>query len=110
MNILAAKKKNKQEKIHFQYKCLHANLKSKFIQQFCTKKHQKDEKLHKKQAKKSKEPASKKPKLYVIYFDGDIKASCVDFLREEITAVLSVATKEDEVLVDKDEPSSGEKS
>lgn len=57
------------------------------------------EKLPKK--KKSKE---KKPRLYVLDFQGDIKASQVDQLREEITMVLAVAKPEDEVLVRIDSP------
>ncbi|NNC55767.1 MAG: protease SohB, partial [Pseudomonadales bacterium] len=37
--------------------------------------------------------------VFVIDFDGDIKASAADHLREEITAVLTMATKSDEVVV-----------
>ncbi len=38
-------------------------------------------------------------RLFVLEFDGDIRASAVDDLREEINAVLQVARAEDEVLV-----------
>ncbi|WP_237060790.1 protease SohB [Microbulbifer sediminum] len=38
-------------------------------------------------------------RVYVVHFDGDIKASALDSLREEITAILQVAEKGDEVLV-----------
>lgn len=38
-------------------------------------------------------------RLFVINFDGDIKASANASLREEITAVLGVATERDEVVV-----------
>ncbi|ASJ75460.1 protease SohB [Granulosicoccus antarcticus] len=38
-------------------------------------------------------------RLYVMDFDGDIRASEVEKLRREITAVLTTATPEDEVLV-----------
>ena len=38
-------------------------------------------------------------RLYVIDFDGDIKASAVRQLREEISAVLTLATAMDEVVV-----------
>lgn len=44
-------------------------------------------------------PENKKARLYVMDFDGDIRASEVDKLRREITAVLTTATPEDEVLV-----------
>jgi serine protease SohB len=46
--------------------------------------------------KKSKEAL---PHLYVIDFHGDIKASQVDQLRDEITAILRIATTNDEVLI-----------
>lgn len=46
--------------------------------------------------KKDKTPL---PTLYVIDFDGDIKASQVDQLREEISALLSMAKPQDEVLI-----------
>ena len=37
--------------------------------------------------------------VYVLEFDGDIKASAVDHLREEISCVLSLAGPKDEVLL-----------
>lgn len=40
-----------------------------------------------------------KPRVFVLDFDGDIKASATDNLRNEITALLSMATKNDEVLL-----------
>ena len=40
-----------------------------------------------------------RPKLFVLEFEGDIKASEVVSLRDEITAVLSVAKDNDEVLL-----------
>lgn len=49
--------------------------------------------------KKKKKEKITKPSLYVIDFSGDIKASQVDQLREEITAILTIATPEDEVVV-----------
>lgn len=51
-----------------------------------------------KQNKKIKKDYSK-PRMFVIDFDGDIKASGVENLREEVTAILSVATPKDEVLI-----------
>lgn len=44
------------------------------------------------------EEASKK-RVFVLDFDGDIKASAADLMREEITAILTMARKEDEVVV-----------
>ncbi|WP_252179962.1 protease SohB [Endozoicomonas sp. 4G] len=53
----------------------------------------------KKSEKDKKKDKDVKPRLYVLDFHGDMKASAVKSLREEITAVLSVVRDEDEVLV-----------
>lgn len=69
--------------------------------------------LNKKELKKESknwEEAEKKwgeethAKIYVIDFKGDIKAHASEHLREEVTAVLTVATPEDEVLVRVESP------
>lgn len=52
----------------------------------------------KKNAEKDIEP-DRKSRVFVLDFDGDIKASAVSSLRQEITAVLSLADKSDEVLI-----------
>ncbi|HUE92648.1 protease SohB [Pseudomonas sp.] len=52
-----------------------------------------------KAAKQAKKAGSHKPRVYVLDFDGDIKASATDNLRHEITALLSMATPEDEVVL-----------
>jgi serine protease SohB len=54
-------------------------------------------KLERKSADSSEAPQKKR--LFVIDFDGDIKASDVETMRQEISALLTLATKEDEVLV-----------
>jgi serine protease SohB len=43
--------------------------------------------------------SSARPRVFVLDFDGDIKASATDSLRNEITALLNTATKKDEVLL-----------
>lgn len=64
------------------------------------KEKKKKEKLEKKAQKKSpKTDETEKKRLYVLDFDGDIKASAVETMREEITAILSVAKSQDEVVV-----------
>lgn len=61
-------------------------------------KQRKAEHKHKdKEEKLGKKPADKR--LFVLDFDGDVRASAVDCLRDEITAVLQVAESGDEVLV-----------
>lgn len=54
--------------------------------------------------KKAKKDKQKKPSLFVIDFIGDIKASQVEQLRAEISAVLSIAAKEDEVMIRVESP------
>lgn len=56
-------------------------------------------KLDKKAQKHNGQSEAVKKRLYVLDFDGDMKASAVSTIREEITAVLSVARPEDEVVV-----------
>ncbi|NVJ65704.1 MAG: protease SohB [Gammaproteobacteria bacterium] len=60
----------------------------------------KEAKADKKKAK-SKETESEeiKARLYVLDFDGDIEASEVESLREEVTAVLATANEKDEVML-----------
>lgn len=43
-------------------------------------------------------------RLFVLDFDGDIKASAVDSLREEISAIIAIAGKQDEVLLRLESP------
>lgn len=55
-----------------------------------------------KQQRKQQAKAKKKtelPHLFVVRFKGDIKASAVEALREEVTAILLSANPQDEVLV-----------
>ncbi|WP_438862671.1 protease SohB [Neptunicella sp.] len=65
------------------------------------KKLEKDQKKAAKVEKKQKKQDSQTDKgnLYVIDFDGSVDAHEVDSLREEITAILTIATDKDEVLV-----------
>lgn len=49
--------------------------------------------------KKGKQKAEAKPRVFVLDFDGDIKASATESLRHEITALLSLATPTDEVVL-----------
>ncbi|CAM2977140.1 protease SohB [Legionella worsleiensis] len=57
-----------------------------------------------KKSSKKKKSKEKKPTLFVIDFSGDIKATQVEQLREEITSVLSIAQPEDEVVIRLDSP------
>ncbi|WP_454781282.1 protease SohB [Legionella sp. WA2022007384] len=53
---------------------------------------------------KKKKNKEEQPTLFVLDFHGDMRASQVEQLREEITAILSIAKSGDEVLVRLDSP------
>ncbi|MGO2204601.1 protease SohB [Pseudomonas helleri] len=58
--------------------------------------------LRKQQAKvdkKQKKQPQEKPRVFVLDFEGDIKASATESLRHEITALLTLATPADEVVL-----------
>ncbi|WP_432695390.1 protease SohB [Marinobacterium sp. YM272] len=65
------------------------------------KKRDKREAKERKKALKNKdaEQEPERKRIYVLDFDGDLHASQVELLREEINAVLTLARKEDEVVV-----------
>lgn len=81
----------------------YAELKASILQSLMDKK---EYKLHlKTQAKESKKnkktPSNNqpRPKLFVLDFEGDIRASEVETMRDEVTALLAVAEPQDEVLM-----------
>ena len=69
-----------------------------------SEKFKKDSKLRKKTDKLFLKKGSKKPRIFVLDFKGDIRASDTASLREEVSAILSIANKKDEVLVRLENP------
>ncbi len=63
------------------------------------KKYFKDEKEKLKEIVKDIKDGVHKKRIYVLNFHGDIRASGVSALREEVTAILTVASENDEVFV-----------
>jgi serine protease SohB len=64
-----------------------------------------DKKAAKKKAKAEKKNPADRKRIYVLQFDGDIRAAHVENLREEITSVLTVARPgTDEVVVKVESP------
>ena len=64
------------------------------------KQEKKQQKEAKKQAKKNNQGNEiSKKRVYLLNFNGDIKASATSHMREEITAILAVATKADEIVL-----------
>ena len=56
------------------------------------------------QAKARKKQENDRQRIYVLDFQGDIRASAADSLRHEVTALLSMARPEDEVVVRLESP------
>jgi len=97
----------KIRKLNDQYRKLKESIQSRLMSdaehKAWQKRKKKEEKAEKKSAKQDKtaeDEKASKPRIYVIDFDGDIKASDTDTLRRSVSAVLSVANPEtDEVVV-----------
>lgn len=90
------------ELLHKKYKSFKNLLKS----QTSTKSERKEHKKALKEERKSqdKESRTSEKKIFVVDFEGDIKASAVQNLREEITAILTSATPQDEVVARVESP------
>ncbi len=69
-----------------------------------SKRKRKDEKLKRKAEKKMPPAENKRGRVFVLDFDGDVRASAVDNLRKEISAVLQVAEAKDEIVVRLESP------
>ncbi|WP_415884858.1 protease SohB [Neptuniibacter sp. QD29_5] len=70
------------------------------------KEEKKKEKAEKKARKKNppKEDEPRRKRIYVLDFDGDVKASEVEPFRQEVSAVLMMAEPEDEVVIRLESP------
>ena len=87
------------KKLNKKYDDMAMALNANMLEKDAFKKFQKLEKEKLKGEKKEKKDDETKKRIYVLNFHGDIRASAVASLREEITAVLTVATEKDEVFV-----------
>jgi len=84
------------ESINKKYKSLASGLRQAVLNKDQQKK---EAKAEKKRNKAEAKEVSERPRSFVINFKGDLKASAVPSLREEVSAVLEVATDDDEVIV-----------
>ena len=91
--ILEVKKLNKK------YDDMARVMNASMLQKARLKKYLKEEKERLKVIHRDKKDKDQRKRIYVLNFHGDIRASAVSSLREEITAVLMVATKNDEVFL-----------
>jgi len=109
--IASASQKGKNEpsgnievvKINDKFKTMQATLKAAVYDEAQLKKEHKEEKKQakeeKKRNKKSTEDEPEKKRVYLLDFYGDIKAAATEQFRQEITAILTLATPVDEVVV-----------
>ena len=102
ISFVAASKKNSNqegldvENLNKKYKGLSDSLNKVVLHKDEWKAKQKNDKAIQKNQKKKKK---RKPKAYVLDFLGDIKASAVPSLREEVSAILDVAKKNDQIIL-----------
>ncbi|AHE66798.1 protease SohB [Legionella oakridgensis] len=73
------------------------DIKQRMQKEIFNKKPEKEKSQHKKEKKS-------KPSLYVLDFNGDVKASQVDQFRDEISAILAVIKQDDEIVVRLESP------
>jgi serine protease SohB len=81
------------------YKGLRERLEQTLLDKDQLKALRKGEAKTEKTAKKQKTQPEPKSRVFVLDFDGDIKASATESLRHEITALLTLATPKDEVVL-----------
>ncbi|MEM8816880.1 MAG: protease SohB [Pseudomonadota bacterium] len=84
------------EKLNDRYRDLANALKQAVLGKAAQKKFAKDEKQRRKAEAKTEED---RPRSFVIDFKGDLKASAVASLREEISAILDAADDKDEIIL-----------
>lgn len=84
------------ENLNDKYKGLSDSLNKAVMEKDEWKKKQKAQKAT---AKKNKKRKIRKPKAYILDFIGDIKASAVPSLREEVTAILDIAKRNDQIVL-----------
>ena len=82
------------KKLNKRYQELANTLNAEILNKKERKKHSKELKI-----KLKKNEKLLKKRIFVLNFQGDIKATAVNSLREEITALIQVATPQDEVVL-----------
>ena len=87
----------KIEKLNDKYREMADKLRNSILSKKEWGEHEKAQKKALKKAEKAGHENDKR--IYVLNFKGDMRASAVESLREEVTALISVATPEDEIVV-----------
>jgi serine protease SohB len=96
----SGKEKLKIKKLNESYSNYKKILSHSILNKNALKQFTKEEKRKNKVAEKN----SDRERIFVLDFNGDLKASAISSLREEITAILTIATPKDEVLVRLESP------
>lgn len=107
LGIIAAQKHNGKlqnllggsiriKKINKQFEQFEKNLKEAVLSQ---KQYKIEQQQKKKEEKQLKKQDISRPRIYFLDFNGDVEASQVENIRHEVTAILTIATKADEVVV-----------
>lgn len=97
-------------KINEHYDAVRETLQQALLDEKAFKQWQKQHQQEKKQTLKARRKSRHSPahapraRVFVLHFEGDTEASQVDHLREEVSAILSIATPEDEVVVRLESP------
>lgn len=84
------------KKLNKQYEQFEKQLKESVLSH---KQYKQEQQQKKKADKQQKKQVISKPRIYSLNFNGDVEASQVEHIRHEVTAILTVATKADEVVV-----------
>ncbi len=88
------------EKLNDKYRDLQQQLRQALLDKAARKKDQKQEKKRRKAEQKAKEvDETTRRRVFVLDFKGDIRATAVAALREEVSAILGVARAGDEVVL-----------
>lgn len=92
------------EKLNDKYREMADLLQHAVLNKEAWKKREKAEKKDRKKEDKAGANDADRKRMFVLDFKGDIRASGVAHLREEISAVVSVATEKDEVVIRLENP------
>ena len=94
--------------VHKKIKAVAEKMRASVLDKPALKQLAKEKKLAAKQNKKNNKDKNSSPakdnKVYLLEFTGDVKATAISQLRQSITAILSVASKGDEVVVKLESP------
>ena len=91
------------QSVNDRYRDMQRGIESMLLSERELKSRAKEDKKREKAHRKGEEEV-RRPRVFLLDFKGDLQASAVGRLREEISAVLQVATPEDEVILKLESP------